>query len=234
MIVALFLGVYLGAVVTTAWLVARLLRRWAPGVRIAAVLGVLLLATVFFVPIPIHGGFMLLGPEMAREGLAEWKRNRAAADEVRRGAVDAGRFAGWIPETAIGDGWRDPATGLVWSPPLGEAAAVDPVALADAQRRCTTLAPAGYWALPRNAEFFWLARTDHATGAWLADAYLWPEGISLPTRITFRAAPGAGTATAIRCVAVTPPAPVRGYRAADVPLAEWNAFQLQLMGSPAR
>jgi hypothetical protein len=231
MILASVVAVYLVVVATIAWLVARLLRRWVPAVRVPAVLAVLVLAALFFVPIPIHGGFLLLGPEMAREGLAEWRRDRAAGEDVRRGALDAGRFAGWIPETAIGDGWRDPATGLVWSPPLGTAVAVDPATLADAKRRCADLAPAGYWALPRNAEFFWLARTDHATSAWLADAYLWPEGISVATRMTF---PAAGAATAIRCVAVTPPAPARGYRAADVPLAEWNAFQLQLMGAPAR
>ena len=27
---------------------------------------------------------------------------------------------------------------------------------------------------------------------------------------------------------------LRGYRAADIPLAEWNAFQLRLTGSPTR
>jgi hypothetical protein len=231
-VLGILLGIYVAAVAVTGWVVARLIARWAPGVRLPVVLGVLVLAAVFFVPVPIHGGFLLLGPEVVHEALAEWRRGRSAAADTRRAALDEGRFAGWLPETEIDEAWRDPSTGLVWSPSIGVAAAIDPAALADARRRCAAYAPAGYWALPRNAEYFWLARTGHATGAWLADAYLWPEGISLPTRVTFPDARGTEVTTAIRCVAVTPPAPVRGYRSADIPRDDWNAFQLGLARTP--
>jgi hypothetical protein len=242
MIVAIFLGLYLGAVATTAWLVARLLRRWAPGVRIAAVVAVLVLATAFFAPIPTHGGFILLGPEVAREAVAEWRRSRATTAEIRRETRLDRRFVDWLPADAVGDGWRDPVTGLVWSGAIGEPAPITPAGLEDARQRCAGLTPAGYWALPRTAEFFWLARSDRASGRWLADAFLWPEGISLPTLVPLSRSAGppatgqplAAGGAAVRCVAVTPPAPVRGYRSDDVPLSDWNAFQLQLMGTPAR
>ena len=134
----------------------------------------------------------------------------------------------------------DPATGLVWSPPLGPAAEVTPAELKEAQKRCAARPPAGYWALPRVAEFYWLARSDHAEGMWLAEMFLWPEGLSLPSLVPLARPAGAVAAgqssalavAAVRCVAVTPPAPVRGYRSDDIPLTEWNTFQLRMTAPP--
>lgn len=240
-----FIGLYVVVVAGLAWAAARLVpRRWLGG-RAPVFYTAAALLAVACLPVPIHGGFLLLGPEVARETWAEWRRSRATAAEAQREQAADARFAGWLAAEAIGDGWRDPATGLVWSPAIWRTSEITPEALAEGRRRCAARVPASYWALPRNAEFFWLARTDRAEGAWLADAFLWPDGLSLPTRVTFarrRALPADATpdqrggpdGTDVRCVAVTPPAPVRGYRAADIPLAEWNAFQLRLTGSPTR
>ena len=233
---AIVVAIYAVVVAGLGWIAARLVpRRW-PWLRTPVVIAATAVAAVACIPIPIHGGFILLGPEVAREAVAEWRRSRAVTAEVRRETRLDHRFVDWLPADAIGDAWRDPATGLVWTGPIGEPAAITAAGLADARQRCTDLAPAGYWALPRTSEFFWLARTDRALGRWLADAFLWPEGISLPTLVPL-SRPVAPVATgqpttpvgaAVRCVAVTPPAPIRGYRSDDVPLAEWNAFQLQL------
>lgn len=239
-VILVFLALYAVVVAGLAWAAVRLLPgRWHGG-RLPLFYGVVALFAVACLPVPIHGGFLLLGPEVARETWAEWRRSRAtAADAQREQAADA-RFAGWLAADAVGDGWRDPATGLVWSPAIWRVDAITPAVLAEGQRRCAGRAPAGYWALPRNAEFFWLARTDRAEGAWLADAFLWPDGLSLPSRISFPGPPATAAdpaqrltpdGTDVRCVAVTPPAPVRGYRSADIPLAEWNAFQLRLTGT---
>ncbi len=236
----ILIAIYAVVVSLLGWLAARLVpRRW-PRLRAPVVIAATGVAAVACIPVPIHGGFILLGPEVARETWSEWRRTRAAAAEIRRETRLDSRFAGWLPAEAAGDGWRDPATGLVWSAPLGPVAAVTPAALQEAQRQCAALAPAGYWALPRVAEFFWLARSDHAAGRWLAEAFLWPEGLSLPSLVPLSPAsgvvsagqPSAPTVAAVRCVAVTPPAPVRGYRSDDIPLAEWNAFQLRMTAPP--
>jgi hypothetical protein len=238
-VIPLFFAVYVGVVGAVAWLAAWLVRRWRPQTRLLAVAAALFAAGVFFTPVPIHGGVLILGPEIIRETWREWRRSRDAAADARREAHDAGRFAGWLAAEALGDGWRDPASGLVWSPAIAETPQADAASLADAGRRCAARPPAGYWAVPRNAEFFWLARTERAAGRWLADAYLWPEGISLPIVVALDPADAAGPPRAgqdargaplqVRCVAVTPPAPARGYRAADISLADWNAFQLRLV-----
>ncbi len=236
--ILILLGLYAVLVAGVAWAVARMLGGRARGFYVAAAL-----LAVVFLPVPTHGGCLLLGPEVARDTWAEYRRSRAVVAEARRETRVDTRFAGWLPADAIGDGWRDPATGLVWSPAIWRTPAVGPEALAEAQRRCAARAPAGYWALPRNAEFFWLARTDHAAGIWLADAFLWPEGLSVAARLSISSATSTGAdagqqlapeATDVRCVAVTPPAPVRGYRSADIPLAEWNAFQVRLAAGGRR
>lgn len=244
MIVVAFLVVYMVAVAGAAWGVSRLVpRRW-PWRRRALAVSAGVAIAVACLPVPIHGGFILLGPEVVRETWAEYRRSRAVAAEAQRETRADTRFAGWLPADAIGDGWRDPATGLVWSPAIWQTPVVGPDALAEGQQRCAARAPAGYWALPRNAEFFWLARTDRAAGVWLADAFLWPEGLSVAARLGLQAAATstgadagqrlAPDATDVRCVAVTPPAPVRGYRSGDIPLAEWNAFQVRLVAGGLR
>jgi hypothetical protein len=55
---------------------------------------------------------------------------------------------------------------------------------------------------------------------WLAEVCLWPEGLSIPSLVPLVRPAGAVTAgqssalavAAVRCVAVTPPAPVRAAR----------------------
>ena len=238
-IVLVLIGLYAALVAAVAWAAARMLGRRARGFYLTAAL-----LAVVFLPVPTHGGCLLLGPEVARETWAEYRRSRAVAADARRETRLDTRFAGWLADDAIGDGWRDPATGLVWSPAIWHTPVVGPDALAEGQRRCAARAPAGYWALPRNAEFFWLARTDRAAGVWLADAFLWPEGLSVAARLSFSTAKTSTGADAgqrltaghtdVRCVAVTPPAPVRGYRSGDIPLAEWNFFQGRLAGGGVR
>jgi hypothetical protein len=241
-VLAIVVAIYAVVVAGLGWMVARFVpRRW-PWLRAPVVIAATAVAAVACIPIPIHGGVMLLGPTVAREAVDEWRRSRAATAEVRRETRLDRRFAAWLPADAVGDAWRDPATGLVWTGSIGTPTAITPDGLAEARARCAVLAPAGYWALPRTAEFFWLARTDHASGRWLADAFLWPEGISVPTLVALSRADGPVAANqpsgpgdaAVRCVAVTPPAPIRGYRADDVPLAEWNAFQIGLTNPPRR
>jgi hypothetical protein len=241
-LLSLLVAIYAVVVAGLGWIAARLVpRRW-PWLRAPVVIAATAVAAVACIPIPIHGGFILLGPEVAREAVAEWRRSQVATAEMRRETRLDRRFADWLPADAIGDAWRDPATGLVWTGPIGEPAAITAAGLADARQRCADLAPAGHWALPRTSEFFWLARTDRASGRWLADAFLWPEGISLPTLVPLSrpegtvaaGQPTASAGAAVRCVAVTPPAPIRGYRSDDVPLAEWNAFQIGLTNPPRR
>ena len=84
-------------------------------------------------------------------------------------------------------------------------------------------------AVPRNAEFYFLARAGMLDGRWLAEVFLAPEGISVPgLQQRGQARHQSAVGVPLRCVAVTPPAPRSGYSSSDIPLDDWNRYQLGL------
>jgi len=228
-IVLLFVGVYVLGVVGASYGLVRLVSRWFPRVRVLAATLALVFCGLALTPVPIHGGFVFLLPELISESLGELQRSRAARAREQKEKRLASRFAGHLPVAHHRDGWRDPESGLVWSEALEPAAAIDASALAAAKAQCAAREPRGYWAVPRDADFYFLAKAGRAEGAWLAEAYLWPEEVSLPVRVRF----AGGGAARTSCVAVTPPAPARGYLSSDVPLEDWNRYQLALASGSA-
>lgn len=213
----------------TALAVAALLavsRRLFPGVRRTPLgLGAVVLAIVM-TPLPVrHGGVTLLVPTMIREGLRELRQPRTApAVDAHDLRIDS-RFAGYLATAPVGSQWRDETSGLVWSDRVGAVPGLSPDSLTRAQTMCAALEPRGYWTVPRSAEFYFLARAGRLEGTWLADLFVMPGGISMAARVG--RGPDRGD-LAVRCVAVTPPAPRRGYLTADIPLDEWNRYQLGL------
>jgi hypothetical protein len=103
-----------------------------------------------------------------------------------------------------------------------------PPDLDQARAFCADIEPKGFWALPTEAELslFWKAGgyrfsplADYGTAGLLENVDLQTEMLSL--RISRN-----GT-YAFRCVALGPGAPAAGYSSKDIPLEEWNAYQLQ-------
>lgn len=201
-------------------------RRLCPSVRRTWLgLGAVVLAIVL-TPLPVrHGGVTLLVPTMVREGLRELRQPRDTEEVAPRDPHIDSRFLGYLPDGSATGHWRDEASGLVWSGRVGGVPGLGPDTLTDAQTMCARLEPPGYWAVPRSAEFYLLARAGRVEGPWLADLFVMPGGISVAARVG--RGPDHGD-LGVRCVAVTPPAPRGGYVTADIPLEEWNRYQLGL------
>jgi len=232
----LFLGIYLCVSALAVWGLSRLLSRIFPRARAGWTATALFLAAFALAQAPTNCGFAFLLPMLlhdAGDDLRSWAGERKAE---RKQARLRSRFEGFLPVSAGGAGWRDAASGLVWSPAVGQVAAVSPEALAEAGAGCRAMEPAGYWALPRDADFYFLAKSGRAGGRWLAEVFLFPEEVSLPSLVDLSPRQGnpypgqmrRQEPIQVRCVAVTPPAPARGYLSSDIPLEDWNRYQLGL------
>lgn len=221
-----YLIVYFTLAAGFAGLVAYLARDVLSKGRRAWLGAAVLVVALALTPIPIHGGFLLLLPELISEGLRERQvRNEQARETTVRARLDD-RFEGYLPDAVARAHWRDTSTGLVWTDRIGVVPSFSPESLAVGRRLCRTLEPAGHWDLPRSAEFYYLERAGRLEGAWIADAFVMPGEIPLPALISRRAGPMSGGEIPLRCVGVTPPAPRGGYLTSDIPLPDWNRFQL--------
>ena len=200
----------------------------------------LVVAALF--PLPVHGGFVLLG-EIAWRELRELTRaqreEHAAAARVR-----PARFAGalayaeqhrdgdqWVRVRAeAGEAWLDARSGLIFSPSEPWSAQTGWPDLDAAALACSDRAPRGYWNLPDAAEMLLFEqaggervspsrREGRIAWAWEGDL-----GMNVP-QVAIGAAPG----FALRCVARSRSAPENGYQPDDIPLADWNAYQLRAL-----
>ncbi len=226
-----------------AWSVYRLLR---PRVRHAGPLVLVIwLAGLFLLfPIPIHGGFTLTG-ELYWDALEEWLEQRAERrqaeaklrretqlrDAVRFG--DAGRFRildGQSPWFRVSNEFGmtahlHRASGLVFTDPFPwQPDGV--VTWEEADAACREIAPAATWALPTQAELYLFWRDDgRAVSPWgqgqfVSVAHDMDLGLSMTVR---HAGPGPHL---LRCVTRDPAAGGAAVSRDDIPLEEWNRFQL--------
>lgn len=140
--------------------------------------------------------------------------------------------------------WLDNHSGLIWSKPLALVANAPLAALENGKILCRTQSPVGYWALPTEAERyqFWRAagrqylphKVVPAMGYMVDDTV----GMELPS-VSLLAANSdnrnsknnftGSIQLMLRCVARGPTAPARGYIRRDIPLDEWNRYQLAKM-----
>lgn len=206
-------------------------------------------------PVPIHGGFTFFGEVLVDELYDEWRRVEAKQEERKdqrfMSALET-RFAGALNvervETQTGSwstiilrngesAWLDKQSGLVWSAPRTLTTTSVLASIDAGKTLCRQLKPGGYWALPTEAERyqFWRAngRTHlpHKVSPAMAVIVDENKGIELPSvslpakRSGNNSTPGT-TQLMIRCVARGPDAPLRGYIRSDIPLSEWNRYQL--------
>lgn len=221
-----YLIVYFILAASIAALTASLAGRTCPKVHRAGVGATVLLVALALTPIPIHGGFLLLVPELISEGLREREARREQAHVASIKVRLNDRFEGYLPDTVGPAHWRDASSGLVWTEQIGVVPSYSPESLSVGRRLCRALEPVGHWDVPRSAEFYFLERAGRLEGAWIADAFVMPGEIAMPSLISRRAGPMSGQEIPLRCVGVTLPAPRGGYLSSDIPLEAWNRFQL--------
>jgi len=149
----------------------------------------------------------------------------------------------WV-EVQLPQGMRarlDESSKMLWSEPIALEPTAEFPSLDSAKSVCSELPPLGHWALPTEAEYYtiWrsggtdvLSHTELTIVSYIVDEQF---ELELPTfdmrkksvnRHTDAASP-TGSSFAVRCVARTANAPERGYIKSDIPLDEWNRYQLQ-------
>ena len=207
-------------------------------------------------PIPIHGGFTIWAEALYDELERHMKRRHDAEEIRRAEVFQlrlqerfaapldydvVSRLSGsWHTVSVTGGrlAWYDALSRLIWSEPLDFPSSAPWPSLAQAKALCRAYPPAGHWALPTEAEQYHFWKAGGATAlphpaasqlAYIVDEDLQTEipTLSVANRgnANARTDPGPSTAT-VRCVARGPGAPARGYVKADIPLEEWNRFQL--------
>ena len=165
------------------------------------------------------------------------------------GVIDVSRIdeltGSWSEVTLVtGEvAWLERHSGLVWSAPLSLATNMPLAAIEDGKNLCRELAPIGSWALPTEAERyqFWRAAGREHLPHKVAPAmgYIVNEDMGMELPSVSLPAKKSGNISALekseiqgvtqlmlRCVARTPDAPARGYIRSDIPLSEWNRYQL--------
>jgi hypothetical protein len=224
------------------------------GLVLALVLSLLTMAVLTLVwPLPIHGGFMLLGEAV----WDEWSRDRAQKEiqKVSQKELDflaalEDRFqgellivesrqlaGGWqqIVDGAGNSGWLSTASGMIWSQWLELPSAEALPALELARQPCMQMAPAGFWALPTEAEhaLMWLAGGADVLPATSAGSVSYTVKVDFQMEMPVYQLGGgsnSGVETrnrfSVRCVARGPGSPKRGYIQMDIPLDDWNQYQL--------
>lgn len=245
MFLLIFYGTYVLIVIAVAVGIFRWLKSRGIG-RALLASGLSIVLFSLFYPIPIHGGFTFLVEVMLSELRSERARIEQTERKERKEAFReklAARFRGQLAlqareqtaeqlssfTTAGGTrGWYDGRSGLAWTDMLALEHTGAPPDLDRAKAFCAELEPEGLWALPTEAELslFWKAGgyrvsplAGFGTAGLLENVNLQTEMLTLRTSRNGR--------YALRCVALGPGAPAAGYSSRDIPLEEWNAYQLQ-------
>lgn len=192
---------------------------------------------VLVFPLPIHGGFTLVGEALLHDFGAELRSLRHKREQSRDLAFVenyAKRFAGTLPADTLEVAPFSQAGGLLWVGPFEAMADGLPAA----KRVCSQFEPRGYWALPTEGDYYqyWRetgtdARRRHRGRftSYLVDEQM---RLELPTTvITLGEGASDGQRSRqppprVHCVARTAQAPLQGYLKGDVPLSAWNEFQL--------
>ena len=131
--------------------------------------------------------------------------------------------------------WMDTKNGQIWSDWLLLPLTNSLPSLQTGKSRCSELEPAGFWALPTEAEHIIMMRaggaeilsqTETGSMSYIVDTNL---NMEIPTyqvkggNNTFR---NRTRHFSVRCIARGPGSPKRGYIKQDISLEEWNYYQI--------
>ncbi|MGR9107017.1 MAG: hypothetical protein ACU843_08820 [Gammaproteobacteria bacterium] len=213
---------------------------------------------ILLLPMPIHGGFTLVGDMLIDEfrGLHEKhhensKKNRQIESYSRLEERFAGQLEidaqnrnrnGWQNVILRGNrpAWFDPSSGLIWSESERLYGESTTLGIETAKTYCRDYLPAGFWALPTEAEqaLMWQATGgSKSAGSEASEISYLVDGDLIQEMPVFRVhghrndARAAGGTTSIRCVARGPGSPPGGYTQSDIPLDLWNRYQLSKLAA---
>jgi hypothetical protein len=221
----------------------------------------LMVVLVLLWPIPIHGGLTFLGEVMYREldraleahqeiVKQQEKRELRQRLETRFSRpLDfsiTGPLSGTWARVLVEGGqpaWYESDSRLLWSDwlPFEPDAALP--SLKPAKARCRSYPPEGHWALVSEVENYllWKSGGDELLPDVPASSVsYWMDehtGLEMPTYNLRGSAdntdqrPGKHRWFVARCVARGPGAPPAGYARRDIPLTEWNRYQLSKLGN---
>jgi len=223
---------------------------------LAGVISLLVLCTLALLwPIPIHGGFTILGETLYHELRHEFAKRESEVEQEKHEAFNRAidnRFAGPIEYELVrqlsGDwhevrvsntnAYYDDQSKMLWSEWIYFETAGDLPSLELAKGYCQQLDPAGYWALISEGENYllWKSQGQHplssAKTSTVAQNIDVQFGFEMPVYALRNIGQGNKPGPigkrlfSLRCVALTKDAPVGGYVRSDISLDEWNSYQL--------
>jgi hypothetical protein len=200
---------------------------------------------------------MFLGEAFFGELISMWEERQEEHEEQRHAAFiteQTERFAERLAFGAtapVASGWQqgqspqghafwlDEASGLIWSDALPMSEVAPDAVLPQARRTCAAYAPPGVWALPTDAEGFFLWRNGgneilpRRRGRFVSERLDTDFELSIPVIHIIRGGTAGENGQAqdrlpwvVRCVALSSTAPRRGYLELDIARDDWNAYQL--------
>ena len=251
----LIYAIALIVIVSLSFAAYKLCVRWGrfrAGIAATLTLG----AAILIWPIPIHGGFTFLFAVAWQELNQRYRQNLEIKQTIKKNEFLSKwnqRFKGpldvhprrrlnphWLEVDSQygGRAWLDESSKMVWSELIPLETTTDFPSLELAKTTCSSLPPKGYWALPTEAENYTLWRSGGADvlphSEYNVVSYLVDEQLrlELPTygmgkKGNSNVASQQGNSFAVRCIARTKNAPLRGYIKSDIALDDWNEYQLQ-------
>lgn len=245
-VMLIFYALALLLIIALAIGVLRLLRRHGP--IIAATAAVLLLSGLTLLwPMPIHGGYTFLGEILYRELRYAQRQQRDDEQQQAEQLVQRAKgratgqlsfrviqplSGGWskVQTNTRQTAWHHNGSGLLWSDWLPLPASSALPTLEEARSRCRQHPPAGSWSLASEAENYQLWKAEGEQTLLAAPASSVAQLLEPSSRLemaTYHLKGSGQRRYLVRCTARGPDAPQRGYLREDIPLAEWNRFQMR-------
>lgn len=236
--------IYAGITVGSAVVAYVALRKCGQILALTIAFAVAITCGLFF-PMPIHGGFTIVLEEL----IANYRNNQRLKQDQDK-EVEESRFMetlrerfvdslpyvekeqvseNWIfIETETGtEAWLDVKSGLIWSKALPWNRSSRPT-FEEAKSFCRNFEPPGYWALPTAGERFLFWQNGGETVS--PSGSLGTLSVLVDTRFQMEMPQtdlGNGRGFYLRCVARSGNAPLHGYTKDDIPLDEWNQYQIE-------
>lgn len=246
----IFIFIYASVVITLSLLSAKLLRHYFPKMRYLLFIIIFIIGGLALTPVPIHGGFSILLFDLLDEARRDFHAyiDSRKKQEIQQKIIS--RYNGYLKvdsETQIPNqkDWSiiethnqkallDRKSGLIWSKEVAQISGYNESTLKEAERRCHDLKPNGYWALPNDSEAFYIWKNKGSSlfqdglNIWLVRVVVSNDQFAVVGMSRFETfgKRNPPQVYGVRCVALSQLAPRQGYISSDIPLGDWNDYQL--------
>lgn len=243
----LFLLIYVSVVVVVSIFLSRILSKVFPKIKYGIYLLIFILAGLAVTPMPMHGGFSFLLFDLIDEARREFENH---IDDRKKQDIQhkiISRFSGKL-DVEVGDrnntwsivhvndqvAFFDHKSGLLWTREIGQINGYNESTLSLAEKLCQNIKPHGYWVLPNDAEAFYIWKNKGQTyfndglNIWLVRVVISDDQTAVVgmTQLEHLGKKNPPQVFGVRCVALSKTAPREGYLTKNIPLGEWNEYQL--------